>query len=226
MRILLVEDDPQLQQNLKLHLEEASYSVDCASDGEDGLFLGQEYPYDAAIIDIGLPKLNGIKVIEALRQQQIDFPILILTARDGWQDKVEGLDAGADDYLTKPFHPMELVARMKALIRRAAGKASPISSNGPLAINTSAAEVRLNDKTINRSASEYRLLEYLFLHLGEVQSKSILIEHLYDQDFDLDSNVIEVFVRRLRKKLDPDNQLNLIETLRGQGYRMNAISTD
>lgn len=226
MRILLVEDDLQLQQNLKLHLEDASYSIDCASDGEDGLFLGQEYPYDAAIIDIGLPKLNGIKVIEALRQQQIEFPILILTARDGWQDKVEGLDAGADDYLTKPFHPQELVARMKALIRRAAGKASPVSSNGPLAINTSAAEVRLRDKTINLSASEYRLLEYLFLHIGEVQSKSTLIEHLYDQDFDLDSNVIEVFVRRLRKKLDPDNQLNLIETLRGQGYRMNAVSAD
>lgn len=223
MRILLIEDDLQLQHNLKLHLEEASYSVDTAADGEDGLFLGQEYPYDAAIIDIGLPKLTGIQVIESLRTQQIDFPILILTARDSWQDKVEGLDAGADDYLTKPFHPMELVARMKALIRRAAGKASPITSNGPLAINTSAAEVRLNDKTVNLSASEYRLLEYLFLHMGEVQSKSVLIEHLYDQDFDLDSNVIEVFVRRLRKKLDPDNQLNLIETLRGQGYRMNAL---
>lgn len=223
MRILLIEDDQQLQHNLKLHLEEASYSVDTAADGEDGLFLGQEYPYDAAIIDIGLPKLTGIQVIESLRAQQIDFPILILTARDGWQDKVEGLDAGADDYLTKPFHPMELVARMKALIRRAAGKASPVSSNGPLAINTSATEVRLNDKTVNLSASEYRLLEYLFLHIGEVQSKSVLIEHLYDQDFDLDSNVIEVFVRRLRKKLDPDNQLNLIETLRGQGYRMNAL---
>ncbi|WP_417763948.1 response regulator transcription factor [Shewanella sp.] len=223
MRILLIEDDLQLQHNLKLHLEEASYSVDTAADGEDGLFLGQEYPYDAAIIDIGLPKLTGIQVIESLRTQQIDFPILILTARDSWQNKVEGLDAGADDYLTKPFHPMELVARMKALIRRAAGKASPITSNGPLAINTSAAEVRLNDKTVNLSASEYRLLEYLFLHMGEVQSKSVLIEHLYDQDFDLDSNVIEVFVRRLRKKLDPDNQLNLIETLRGQGYRMNAL---
>ncbi|MCH1918575.1 response regulator transcription factor [Shewanella sp. A3A] len=223
MRILLLEDDLQLQHNLKLHLEEASYSVDTAADGEDGLFLGQEYPYDAAIIDIGLPKLTGIQVIEALRAQQVDFPILILTARDSWQDKVEGLDAGADDYLTKPFHPLELVARMKALIRRAAGKASPISTNGPLAINTSAAEVRLNDKTVNLSASEYRLLEYLFLHIGEVQSKTVLIEHLYDQDFDLDSNVIEVFVRRLRKKLDPDNQLNLIETLRGQGYRMNAL---
>ncbi|MCH1925274.1 response regulator transcription factor [Shewanella sp. C32] len=223
MRILLLEDDLQLQHNLKLHLEEASYSVDTAADGEDGLFLGQEYPYDAAIIDIGLPKLTGIQVIEALRAQQVDFPILILTARDSWQDKVEGLDAGADDYLTKPFHPLELVARMKALIRRAAGKASPISTNGPLAINTSAAEVRLNDKTVNLSASEYRLLEYLFLHIGEVQSKTVLIEHLYDQDFDLDSNVIEVFIRRLRKKLDPDNQLNLIETLRGQGYRMNAL---
>ncbi|QSX34634.1 response regulator transcription factor [Shewanella avicenniae] len=226
MRILLVEDDLDLQQNLKQHLLEANYGVDTASDGEDGLFLGTEYPYDAAIIDVGLPKLNGIQVIESLRREQRDFPILILTARDSWQDKVEGLDAGADDYLTKPFHPMELIARMKALIRRSAGKASPISQNGPITINTSAAEVRLNDKTINLSASEYRLLEYLFLHIGVVQSKTDLIEHLYDQDFDLDSNVIEVFVRRLRKKLDPDNRLNLIETLRGQGYRMNQISQE
>ncbi|KFZ36392.1 transcriptional regulator [Shewanella mangrovi] len=226
MRILLVEDDLDLQQNLKQHLLEANYGVDTAADGEDGLFLGTEYPYDAAIIDIGLPKLNGIQVIEALRKQQCDFPILILTARDSWQDKVEGLDAGADDYLTKPFHPMELIARMKALIRRSAGKASPITQNGPLTINTSSAEVRLNDKAVNLSASEYRLLEYLFLHIGVVQSKSDLIEHLYDQDFDLDSNVIEVFVRRLRKKLDPENKLNLIETLRGQGYRMNQLATD
>ncbi|MFQ6372160.1 response regulator transcription factor [Shewanella sp. YIC-542] len=224
MRLLLVEDDISLQDNLKQHLEDANFGVDCAADGEEGLFLAREYPYDAAIIDVGLPKLNGIALIEAMRQQQLDYPVLILTARDSWQDKVEGLDAGADDYLTKPFHPQELQARINALIRRSAGKASPILSNGPLSINTSAAEVRMHKQLINLSASEYRLLEYLMLHQGAVQSKSILIEHLYDQDFDLDSNVIEVFIRRLRRKLDPDNRLGLIETLRGQGYRMNDVS--
>ncbi|MDF0533816.1 response regulator transcription factor [Shewanella yunxiaonensis] len=223
MRLLLVEDDVSLQANLKQHLEEANFGVDCATDGEEGLFLASEYPYDAAIIDVGLPKLNGIQLIEAMRQQQRDYPVLILTARDTWQDKVEGLDAGADDYLTKPFHPQELLARVKALIRRAAGKASPVLENGPLTINTSAAEVRLSNQLINLSASEYRLLEYLMLHQGAVQSKTVLIEHLYDQDFDLDSNVIEVFIRRLRRKLDPDNALGLIETLRGQGYRMNSV---
>ncbi|GGZ07016.1 response regulator transcription factor [Shewanella fodinae] len=223
MRLLLVEDDCALQTNLKQHLEDANFGVDCAADGEDGLFLASEYPYDAAIIDVGLPKINGIALIEAMRKRQLDYPVLILTARDSWQDKVAGLDAGADDYLTKPFHPQELLARVKALIRRAAGKASPLLENGPLTINTSAAEVRLGNQLVNLSASEYRLLEYLMLHQGAVQAKTVLIEHLYDQDFDLDSNVIEVFIRRLRRKLDPDNALGLIETLRGQGYRMNCV---
>lgn len=224
MRVLLVEDDLALQSNLKQHLIELNYTVDVASDGEEGLFQGTEYNYDAAIIDVGLPKLNGIALITKLREQEIDFPILILTARDSWQDKVEGLDAGADDYLTKPFHPEELVARLKALIRRSAGKASPVVNNGPFTINTSTFEVKKGEQPISLSGYEYKLFEYFMLHPGEVKSKTVLIEHIYDQDFDLDSNVIEVFIRRLRKKLDPDNEYGLIETLRGQGYRLSRLS--
>ncbi|BAJ01146.1 response regulator transcription factor [Shewanella violacea] len=220
MRILLVEDDLELQKNLKQHLLDANFTLDVASDGEDGLFQGCEHNYDAGIIDVGLPKLNGIELITRLREQEVDFPILILTARDSWQDKVAGLDAGADDYLTKPFHPQELIARLNALIRRSAGKASPLVHNGPFSINTSTLEVKKSGHLMSLSSSEYKLFEFFMLHLGEVKSKTVLIEHIYDQDFDLDSNVIEVFIRRLRKKLDPDNQLGLIETLRGQGYRL------
>lgn len=204
MRLLLVEDDLALQENLRQHLLDANYTLDIASDGEEGLFQGREYPYDAAIIDVGLPKLDGIALIARLREEGIDYPILILTARDNWQDKVEGLDAGADDYLTKPFHPEELVARLKALIRRAAGKSSPVIQNGPYSLNTSSHEIKFGDQDVSLSGSEYKLFEYFMLHIGEVKSKSILIEHIYDQDFDLDSNVIEVFIRRLRKKLDPN----------------------
>ncbi|MGS0675043.1 response regulator transcription factor [Shewanella sp. 125m-1] len=226
MRLLLVEDDLELQSNLKQHLIEANYTVDTADDGELGLFQGREYNYDAAIIDVGLPKLDGIALITQLRALEIGFPILILTARDSWQDKVEGLDAGADDYLTKPFHPEELVARLKALIRRSAGKASPIITNGPFSLNTSSLEIKKSGETITLSGSEYKLFEYFMLHIGEVKSKTVLTEHIYDQDFDLDSNVIEVFIRRLRKKLDPDNQIGLIETLRGQGYRLVSLDDD
>ncbi len=225
MRLLLVEDDLALQSNLQQHLVSAGYTVDAVSDGEEGLFQGQEYPYDAAIIDLGLPKIDGISLISRLRSDNIGYPILILTARDNWQDKVEGLDAGADDYLTKPFHPEELVARINALIRRAAGKASPVIQNGPIAINTSSHEVKSQGELVNLSGSEYKLFQYLMLHIGEVQSKTVLIEHIYDQDFDLDSNVIEVFIRRLRKKLDPDGMLGVIETLRGQGYRLNQLDS-
>ncbi|MGS0690861.1 response regulator transcription factor [Shewanella sp. 30m-9] len=226
MRLLLVEDDLELQSNLKQHLIEANYTVDTADNGEIGLFQGREYNYDAAIIDVGLPKLDGIALITQLRALEIGFPILILTARDSWQDKVEGLDAGADDYLTKPFHPEELVARLKALIRRSAGKASPIITNGPFSLNTSSLEIKKSGETITLSGSEYKLFEYFMLHIGEVKSKTVLTEHIYDQDFDLDSNVIEVFIRRLRKKLDPDNQIGLIETLRGQGYRLVSLDDD
>lgn len=223
MRILLVEDDLSLQANLVQHLQLANYSVDVASDGEDGLFQAQETLFDAAIIDVGLPKIDGISLIEQLRQQGISYPILILTARDGWQDKVKGLDAGADDYLTKPFQVEELSARLNALIRRSAGQASPIINNGPLQLNTRTLALSLLQQPITLSSSEFKLFEYLMLHQGEVISKSTLIEHIYDQDFDLDSNVIEVFIRRLRKKLDPDNQYQLIETLRGQGYRLRSL---
>lgn len=224
MRLLLVEDDLELQNNLKNQLMLENYSVDVASDGEAGLFQGMEHPYDAAIIDIGLPIIDGISVIKALRDKQFTFPIIVLTARDSWQDKVAGLDAGADDYLTKPFHPEELAARLNALIRRSAGQASPIIENGPITLNTKSMTVEVNSTAVSVSSYEYKLLEYLMLHINEVKSKSVLTEHIYDQDFDLDSNVIEVFVRRLRKKLDPDGEYGFIETLRGQGYKMKAFS--
>ena len=223
MRILFIEDDVALQNNLNNHLIAANYSVDLASDGETGLFQGQEYPYDAAIIDVGLPIIDGISVIRLLREQNINFPILVLTARDSWQDKVAGLDAGADDYLTKPFQAEELLARLNALIRRSAGKASPLIKNGPLTLNTKSLEVEVNNKAIKLSSSEYKLLEYMMLHLDVVTSKAALTEHIYDQDFDLDSNVIEVFIRRLRKKLDPENVYGFIETLRGHGYKLKRM---
>jgi len=220
MRILLVEDDVNLQTNLKAHLESAKYSVDVADDGEIGLFQGIENPYDAAIIDIGLPKIDGREVVKSLRKKGITFPILILTARDHWQDKVEGLDAGADDYLTKPFQNEELLARLNALIRRSAGQASPIIENGPFSLDTSSMQVSVLQQVVSLSSYEYKLFEYLMMHLGQVKSKTVLTEHIYDQDFDLDSNVIEVFIRRLRKKLDPEGQYQFIETLRGQGYKL------
>ncbi|MGL1955949.1 MAG: response regulator transcription factor [Colwellia sp.] len=224
MRLLLIEDDLTLQENLKSQLLLANYSVDVASDGESGLFQGVEYPYDAAIIDVGLPIIDGISVIKSLREQSISFPILVLTARDSWQDKVAGLDAGADDYLTKPFQVEELTARLNALIRRSVGQSSPLIENGPLTMNTVSLAVTVNNEVIKLSGSEYKLLEYLMLHIEEVKSKSVLTEHIYDQDFDLDSNVIEVFIRRLRKKLDPNKKYNFIETLRGQGYKFKRIT--
>lgn len=224
MRLLLVEDDLELQANLKAQLLLENYSVDVASDGESGLFQGMEYPYDAAIIDIGLPLMDGITVIKTLRDKQYSFPIIVLTARDSWQDKVAGLDAGADDYLTKPFQPEELIARLNALIRRSVGQASPVIENGPISINTKSMTVKVDNNEISLSSYEYKLLEYLMMHINEVKSKTVLTEHIYDQDFDLDSNVIEVFVRRLRKKLDPESQYGFIETLRGQGYKMKMFS--
>jgi len=224
MRLLLIEDDIALQQNLNKHLVAANYLVDVVSDGETGLFQGLEHPYDAAVIDIGLPIIDGISVIKTLREKNKNFPILVLTARNSWQDKVAGLDAGADDYLTKPFHGEELLARLNALIRRSAGQASPLIKNGPLSLNTKSLQVEVNNQVVKLSSSEYKVLEYMMLHLDEVTSKAVLTEHIYDQDFDLDSNVIEVFVRRLRKKLDPDNEYGFIETLRGHGYKLNRYS--
>lgn len=220
MRLLLVEDDLALQQQLYRQLTAENYSVDVADDGEIALYQGLEHDYDAAVIDLGLPKIDGSTVIKKLRAELREYPILILTARDRWQDKVEGLDAGADDYLTKPFHVEELSARLNALIRRSAGKASTVISNGPFSLNTATAEVLVNEQPISLSAHEFKVFKYMMLHVGEVVSKTTLTEHIYDQDFDLDSNVIEVFIRRLRKKLDADKALNFIETLRGQGYRL------
>lgn len=224
MRILVVEDDIQLQQQLQQALVAEKFVVDVASDGEDGLFQASEIPYDAAVIDLGLPKLDGVSLITELRKQQINFPIIILTARDHWQEKVNGLNSGADDYLTKPFQTQELVARLNALIRRSAGQASPIIKNGAIELNTQSQQVSVNNEVVSISAMEYRLLEFLMLHPEHVYSKPALTEHLYDQDFDLDSNVIEVFVGRLRKKIDPSNELKFIETMRGQGYRLRKLN--
>lgn len=224
MRLLLVEDDKALQQELQQQLLLHNYSVDVASDGEVALFQGLEYDYDIAVIDLGLPKINGTTVVKTLREKGRDFPILILTARDRWQDKVAGLDAGADDYLTKPFHVEELSSRLNALIRRSAGQASSTINNGPFSLDTATSEVQVEKICVSLSAHEFKVFKYLMLHVGEVISKTKLTEHIYDQDFDLDSNVIEVFIRRLRKKLDPDSKHNFIETKRGQGYRLLKFS--
>ncbi|ALU41606.1 two-component system, OmpR family, response regulator PhoP [Pseudoalteromonas rubra] len=219
MRILVIEDDIQLAENLRTALEKEKYSVDLCHDGENGLFHLTEYPLDLAVVDLGLPKLDGIELIRQARAKGIKLPILILTARDRWQEKVEGLDAGADDYLTKPFHTEELIARCNALIRRSAGQANPEISIGPVKIHTRSQQVWVEDRELTLTAYEYKVLEYLMVNPLKVISKSELTEHIYDQDFDLDSNVIEVFVLRLRKKLDPDGTLNPVETLRGRGYR-------
>lgn len=223
MRILVTEDDAALAQNLKTLLEQQHFSVDVALDGEEGLFQINENPYDMAIIDIGLPKINGMELIRQARDNGIAIPILILTARDKWQEKVEGLDAGADDYLTKPFHNEELLARCNALIRRAQGQSDPELKAGPVRINTRTQQVYVDDKVLTLTAYEYKVLEYLMLNPEKVISKTELTEHIYDQDFDLDSNVIEVFVLRLRKKMDPKGSIKPIETLRGRGYRFALV---
>ena len=219
MRILVVEDEQILREQLSDKLKSEGYVVDAAKDGEEGLYFGQEYEYDAAIVDLGLPKIDGIDLISQLRGDERRFPVLVLTARGNWQDKVEGLEAGADDYLPKPFQMEELLARLNALMRRAAGYASPIITEGPLTVDTGKKEVRVEQTVVELTAYEYKVLEYLMLNPSRVISKTELTDHLYEQDFDRDSNVIEVFVGRLRKKLDP---LNPIRTVRGQGYRFNT----
>ncbi len=221
MRILVVEDEQALQDQLHRQLKGAGYVVDVAGDGEEGLYFGREYDYDAAIIDLGLPKMDGSELIATLRAEDRRFPVLILTARGHWQDKVSGLEAGADDYLTKPFHMEELLARLNALVRRAAGYASPVISEGPISLDTAKKELRVDDAPVELTAYEYKVLEYLMLNPSRVVSKSELTDHLYEQDFDRDSNVIEVFVGRLRKKLAP---VNPIRTVRGQGYRFSLES--
>ncbi len=219
MRILIVEDEHSLAQQLHQYFSHKGFAVDTAATAEEGRYFGDEFPIDVAIVDLGLPDFSGLELIRGWRAQNRTFPVLILTARGRWQEKVEGLEAGADDYLVKPFHYEELWARINALIRRAAGKAHPVMEYGPYALNTTAQEVRFRDQPVELTAYEYKVLEYLMLHPGKVLSKTELSEHLYDEDFERDSNVLEVFIGRLRRKLDPDGTLKPIETLRGRGYR-------
>ena len=226
MRVLLVEDEAALRESVRDALADAGYAVDGAADGEEGLYFGLEYPADVAVVDLGLPKLNGIELIRRLRAQGRKYPILVLTARDRWQDKVEALGAGADDYLVKPFHVEELLARLNALLRRASGWAQPVLACGPVEIDTAAQQVRVAGRPVELTTFEYRVLHYLVLHAGEVVSKTDLTDHIYEQDYDRDSNVIEVFVGRLRKKLDPDGTLEPIETLRGRGYRFTLARSE
>ena len=217
--LLLVEDEDKLREQLVEVLERHDYTVDASADGLEGLFIAKKFHYDVAVVDLGLPRMSGMELIEKLREDGQDYPVLILTARGDWQDKVDGLAAGADDYLVKPFHLQEFLARLEALMRRASGQFKPELAFGPLKLDSKGKRVQVDDEKIDLTAYEFNLLEYLMLHPGDVVSKSDLTDHLYDQDFDRDSNVIEVFVGRLRKKIDPQNQLKPIETVRGQGYR-------
>jgi two-component system, OmpR family, response regulator PhoP len=219
MRLLLIEDDAALRLGLARRLEADGYRVDQAADGEDGLFQAREYPVDLAIVDLGLPKLSGLTVVQRLRAEGRTIPILVLTARGSWQDKVVGLEAGADDYLVKPFEYPELAARVKALLRRSLKAATDELSFGPLIIDFSGQVARLNGEVLDLTAFEYRVLEFLVRERARVVSKQELSDYLYPHDEDRDSNVLEVLVGRLRRKLDPDGTLAPIETLRGRGYR-------
>lgn len=219
MRALLVEDEPELLKQLQDILQREGFATDVAADGDQGLYIAREYAADIAIIDLGLPGTDGMEIIRQVRAVGRDYPILILTARDGWESKVEGLECGADDYLVKPFHRQELVARVRALVRRAGGWSHSVLSSGPVQLDSTSQSVTVNDEPIDLTAYEYRVLQYLMLNAGKVVSKSDLTEHLYAEDDDRDSNVIEVFIRRLRTKLDPDGELKPVETLRGRGYR-------
>jgi two-component system OmpR family response regulator len=214
MRILVVEDDADLNRQIVTALTDAGYVVDKAMDGEEGHYLGETSPYDAVILDLGLPVLDGVSVLEKWRRAGRKMPVLILTARDRWSDKVAGFDAGADDYVSKPFHMEEVLARVRALVRRSAGQASTELVCGPVTLDTKGAKVLVDGMAIKLTSLEYRLLEYLMMHAGKVVSRTELVEHLYDQDFDRDSNTVEVFVGRLRKKLGVD----VLHTIRGMGY--------
>lgn len=215
MRVLVVEDEPDLRRQLVSALEDAGYAVDQAADGEEGQYLGENEPYDAVVLDLGLPKIDGVSVLKAWRKQEKTMPVLILTARGRWSEKVEGFDAGADDYVAKPFHFEELLARLRALLRRAAGHASSSIECGDLLVDTRAARATVGGAPIKLTSHEYKVLEYMMHHRGRVVPRTELVEHIYDQDFDRDSNTIEVFVGRLRRKLGTD----IIKTVRGQGYR-------
>jgi two-component system, OmpR family, response regulator len=219
VRLLVVEDDVNLNRQIVTALEDVGYAVDKAFDGEEGQFLGETEPYDAVILDLGLPKIDGVSVLAAWRRAERKMPVIILTARDRWSDKVQGFDAGADDYVTKPFHVEELLARVRALLRRAAGHASSEIVCGPVTLDTRAGRVLVDGNPVKLTSHEYRLLSYLMHHQGRIVSRSELTEHMYDQDFDRDSNTIEVFVGRLRKKLGVD----AIQTVRGLGYVLDAV---
>ncbi|HEY4343452.1 MAG TPA: response regulator transcription factor [Parvibaculum sp.] len=218
MRLLVVEDDPDLNRQLVTAFQEAGYVVDSATDGEDGHFLGDTEPYDAIVLDLGLPEMDGVTVLEKWRRAGRMMPVLILTARDRWSDKVAGFDAGADDYVAKPFFMEEVLARIRALLRRSTGHATSELECGPLRVDTRTSRVTVNGSAVKLTSLEYRLIEYLIHHQGRIISRTELVEHLYDQDFDRDSNTIEVFVGRLRRKLGKD----MIETVRGLGYRLAA----
>ncbi len=216
MRVLVVEDDPDLSRQLSEALKDSGYAVDVADNGEDGHFMGDTEPYDAVILDLGLPIIDGISVLQKWRADGKTFPVLILTARDQWSEKVSGFDAGADDYLTKPFHHEELLARLRALMRRAAGHTTDSIEIGGLLVDNRAARCFVDGMPIKLTSHEFRLLSYMAMHRGRVISRTELVEHIYDQDFDRDSNTIEVFVGRLRRKIGT----NRIETVRGLGYRL------
>jgi two-component system OmpR family response regulator len=216
MRLLIVEDEPNLLRQLRTALEGAGYAIDTASDGEDGHYLGSTEDYDAVILDLGLPEVDGLTVLDRWRREGKTMPVLVLTARDSWSDKVAGLDAGADDYLAKPFQTEELIARLRALIRRAAGKASSELTAGGVRLDSRSGRVTLDGEPVRLTAQEFKLLSYLMHHKGKVVSRTELIEHIYDQDFDRDSNTIEVFITRIRKKLGAE----LINTIRGLGYSL------
>jgi two-component system response regulator PhoP len=219
MRLLVIEDDATLRETLAAKLADHGFAVEQAADGKEGLYFALEYPIDLAIVDIGLPEMSGLEIIRNVREQGKTYPILILTARDRWEDKVDGLEAGADDYVVKPFHHEEVTARVHALLRRSGGWASSVMTAGPVVLDMSRQELTVNGESIELTSFEYKIIEYLMIRAGQVISKTELTERLYDQDFERDSNVIEVFIGRLRKKMDPDNTINPIETLRGRGYR-------
>ena len=219
MRLLVIEDDVTLRESLAKQLIESGFAVEQAADGREGLYFAQEYPIDLAIIDLGLPEVSGLDIIRTVRGEGKTYPILILTARDRWEDKVDGLSAGADDYVVKPFHFAEVSARVNALLRRSGGWASSQLDAGPVSLDMSRQELKVNDAAVDLTSFEYKIIEYLMVRAGQVISKSELTDRLYDQDFERDSNVIEVFIGRLRKKMDPENAIKPIETLRGRGYR-------
>ena len=220
MRVLIVEDEDTLREQICERFKDDGFAIDATGDGEEGLYLAREMPVDVAVIDLGLPGLDGMEIIRKVREEGHLYPILILTARDRWQDRVEGLEAGADDYLGKPFHLEELLARVRALLRRVGGWAHPLLEFDGMRIETREQKVTVAGEAVTLTAYEYKVLEYLAIKSGEVISKPALLDHLYEEDTERNTNVLEVFVRRLRRKLDPENKLNPIETLRGRGYRL------